>query len=157
MVSTGEALVKHSDVRQDCLHGFDGSGPRIAKQQRKPQKLSLELGGNLLSLFLKTPIWIAPWRGWSTIWFNQGRFVALVRRLLMQRASRKTYRKIQPHEHFANGPPLDKSHRHWRPSLPRVQLERIQRLVDQGIAEGATCWQPSIPLPRRGLYFSATC
>src|SRR5258706_321333 len=40
--------------------------------------------------------------------------------------------------------------------VARVQLERIQRLVDQGIAEGATCWQPSIPVPSRGLYFPPT-
>src|SRR5467141_3172779 len=40
--------------------------------------------------------------------------------------------------------------------VARVQLERIQRLVDQGIAEGATCWQPSIPIPSRGLYFPPT-
>src|SRR5206468_3376168 len=32
----------------------------------------------------------------------------------------------------------------------------IQRLVDQGVAEGATCWQPSIPMPSRGLYFLPT-
>src|SRR5207245_1797762 len=37
-----------------------------------------------------------------------------------------------------------------------VQLERIQRLVDQGVAEGATCWQPSISVPSRGLYFPPT-
>src|SRR5205823_2241520 len=30
------------------------------------------------------------------------------------------------------------------------------RLVDQGVAEGATCWQPSIPVPSRGLYFPPT-
>jgi aldehyde dehydrogenase (NAD+) len=35
-------------------------------------------------------------------------------------------------------------------------MERIQRLVDQGVAEGATCWQPSIPMPSRGLYFLPT-
>jgi len=28
--------------------------------------------------------------------------------------------------------------------------------VDQGVAEGATCWQPSIPVPSRGLYFPPT-
>jgi aldehyde dehydrogenase (NAD+) len=37
-----------------------------------------------------------------------------------------------------------------------VQLERIRRLVDQGVAEGATCWQPQIELPKRGLYYPPT-
>src|SRR6202047_5693087 len=40
--------------------------------------------------------------------------------------------------------------------VARVQLDRIRRLVDQGVAEGATCWQPSIAMPSRGLYFPPT-
>src|SRR5260221_4597886 len=40
--------------------------------------------------------------------------------------------------------------------VARVQLERIQRLVDQGVAEGATCWQPQMEMPSRGLYFPPT-
>ena len=31
--------------------------------------------------------------------------------------------------------------------VDRIQLERIQKLVDQGVAEGATCWQPEVALP----------
>src|SRR5262249_14738440 len=38
----------------------------------------------------------------------------------------------------------------------RVQLERIDGLVKQGIAEGATCWQPEIVLPSRGWYYKPT-
>jgi len=53
------------------------------------------------------------------------------------------------------GPPLDKAI-DIGAIVARVQLERIQRLVDQGVAEGATCWQPSIPMPSRGLYFPPT-
>jgi aldehyde dehydrogenase (NAD+) len=40
--------------------------------------------------------------------------------------------------------------------VARVQLERIQRLVDQGVAEGATCWQPTLTMPARGLFFPPT-
>src|SRR5204863_330830 len=53
------------------------------------------------------------------------------------------------------GPPLDKDI-DIGAIVARVQLERIQRLVEQGVAEEATCWQPSIPLPSRGLYFPPT-
>jgi aldehyde dehydrogenase (NAD+) len=35
-------------------------------------------------------------------------------------------------------------------------LQRIKRMVDQGIADGATCWQPPIPLPSEGFYFPPT-
>jgi aldehyde dehydrogenase (NAD+) len=37
-----------------------------------------------------------------------------------------------------------------------VQLERIRALVDQGVADGATCWQPPSTLPQKGLYFPPT-
>src|SRR5260370_29281301 len=54
------------------------------------------------------------------------------------------------------GPPLDKAI-DIGAIVARVQLERIQRLVDQGVAEGARCWQPaSLALPSRGLFFPPT-
>src|SRR5262249_41765708 len=37
-----------------------------------------------------------------------------------------------------------------------VQLARIQGLVSQGVAEGASCWQPEMALPARGLYYKPT-
>jgi aldehyde dehydrogenase (NAD+) len=40
--------------------------------------------------------------------------------------------------------------------VARVQLDRIQRLVKQGIEEGATCWQPQIEMPSKGLFFPPT-
>ena len=39
--------------------------------------------------------------------------------------------------------------------VARVQLDRIQRLVKQGVAEGATCWQPEIELPVARTLLSA--
>ena len=53
------------------------------------------------------------------------------------------------------GPPLDKSI-DIGAIVARVQLDRIKRLVDQGVADGATCWQPQIELPSRGLYYPPT-
>jgi aldehyde dehydrogenase (NAD+) len=53
------------------------------------------------------------------------------------------------------GPPLDKAI-DIGAIVDRVQLDRIQRLVDQGISDGATCWQPQMEMPARGLYFPPT-
>ena len=53
------------------------------------------------------------------------------------------------------GAPLDKSI-DIGAIVARVQLDRIKRLVDQGVADGATCWQPQIELPSRGLYYPPT-
>jgi aldehyde dehydrogenase (NAD+) len=41
--------------------------------------------------------------------------------------------------------------------VAKVQLDRIRKLVDQGVADGATCWQPpQIALPARGFYYPPT-
>ena len=53
------------------------------------------------------------------------------------------------------GAPLDKSI-DIGAIVARVQLERIQQMVRQGIAEGATCWQPEVSLPARGFYYPPT-
>jgi aldehyde dehydrogenase (NAD+) len=53
------------------------------------------------------------------------------------------------------GSPLDKSI-DIGAIVARVQLDRIQRLVEQGVAEGATCWQPQNALPAKGLFFPPT-
>src|SRR6202167_5936257 len=53
------------------------------------------------------------------------------------------------------GLPLDKAI-DIGPIVARVQLDRIERMVGQGIAEGATCWQPQVALPERGFYYPPT-
>src|SRR5437016_14523920 len=53
------------------------------------------------------------------------------------------------------GPPLDKGIDIGAIVAP-VPLERIQRLLNQGVPEGATCWQHQTEMPSRGLYFPPT-
>src|SRR5262249_33445437 len=91
------------------------------------------------------------------IWLNQGQVCCAGSRLLMQESiAESLIGKIQNRMNTLRiGPPLDKAI-DIGAIVARVQMERIQRLVDQGVAEGATCWQPSIPLPSRGLYFLPT-
>src|SRR6201985_3165928 len=40
--------------------------------------------------------------------------------------------------------------------VDQVQYDRIQKLVAMGIAEGATCWPPEIPMPKSGLFIKPT-
>jgi aldehyde dehydrogenase (NAD+) len=40
--------------------------------------------------------------------------------------------------------------------VAKVQLDRIHKLVEQGVADGATCWQPQVTLPARGFYYPPT-
>jgi len=157
--STGEALVKHSDVDKIAFTGSTEVGRAIRKvTAQSHKKLSLELGGKSPFIIFEDADLDSAVEGLvDGIWFNQGQVCCAGSRLLMQESiAEKLIGKIQDRMNTLRiGPPLDKAI-DIGAIVARVQLERIQRLVDQGVAEGATCWQPSIPLPTRGLYFPPT-
>ena len=157
--STGEALVKHADVDKIAFTGSTEVGRAIRKATAKShKKLSLELGGKSPFIIFEDADLDSAVEGLvDGIWFNQGQVCCAGSRLLMQESiAEKLIGKIQDRMNTLRiGPPLDKAI-DIGAIVARVQLERIQRLVDQGVAEGATCWQPSIPVPSRGLYFPPT-
>src|SRR5437867_3590361 len=157
--STGEALVQHLDVDKIAFTGSTEVGRairRVTAQGHK--KLSLELGGKSPFVIFEDADLDSAVEGLvDGIWFNQGQVCCAGSRLLMQESiAERLIGKIQDRMNTLRiGPPLDKAI-DIGAIVARVQLERIQRLVDQGVAEGATCWQPSIPVPSRGLYFPPT-
>jgi aldehyde dehydrogenase (NAD+) len=157
--STGEALVKHPDVDKIAFTGSTEVGRAIRKATAQShKKLSLELGGKSPFIIFEDADLDSAVEGLvDGIWFNQGQVCCAGSRLLMQESiADKLIGKIQDRMNTLRiGPPLDKAI-DIGAIVARVQLERIQRLVDQGVAEGATCWQPSIPVPTRGLYFPPT-
>jgi len=157
--STGEALVKHPDVDKIAFTGSTEVGRAIRKATAQGhKKLSLELGGKSPFIIFEDADLDSAVEGLvDGIWFNQGQVCCAGSRLLMQESiAEKLIGKIQDRMNTLRiGAPLDKAI-DIGAIVARVQLERIQRLVDQGVAEGATCWQPSIPVPSRGLYFPPT-
>jgi len=157
--STGEALVKHPDVDKIAFTGSTEVGRAIRKATAQShKKLSLELGGKSPFIIFEDADLDSAVEGLvDGIWFNQGQVCCAGSRLLMQESiADKLIGKIQDRMNTLRiGPPLDKAI-DIGAIVARVQLERIQRLVDQGVSEGATCWQPSIPVPSRGLYFPPT-
>jgi len=157
--STGEALVKHPGVDKIAFTGSTEVGRAIRKATAEShKKLSLELGGKSPFVIFEDADLDSAVEGLvDGIWFNQGQVCCAGSRLLMQESvAEKLIGKIQDRMNTLRiGPPLDKAI-DIGAIVARVQLERIQRLVDQGIAEGATCWQPAIPVPSRGLYFPPT-
>src|SRR6266403_835738 len=157
--STGEALVKHPEVDKIAFTGSTEVGRAIRKATAQShKKLSLELGGKSPFVIFEDADLDSAVEGLvDGIWFNQGQVCCAGSRLLMQESiADKLIGKIQDRMNTLRmGPPLDKAI-DIGAIVARVQLERIQRLVDQGVAEGATCWQPSIPVPSRGLYFPPT-
>jgi aldehyde dehydrogenase (NAD+) len=157
--STGEALVKHPDIDKIAFTGSTEVG-RAIRTATAPshKKLSLELGGKSPFIVFEDADLDSAVEGLvDGIWFNQGQVCCAGSRLLMQESIAETLiGKIQNRMNTLRiGPPLDKAI-DIGAIVDRVQMERIQRLVDRGVSDGATCWQPSIPMPSRGHYFLPT-
>jgi len=157
--STGEALVKHPDVDKIAFTGSTEVGRAIrAATASSHKRLSLELGGKSPFIVFEDADLDGAVEGLvDGIWFNQGQVCCAGSRLLMQESIAEALiaRVRERMNTLRAGPPLDKAIDIGAIVAP-VQLERIRRLVDQGVAEGATCWQPQIVLPSRGLYYPPT-
>jgi aldehyde dehydrogenase (NAD+) len=157
--ATGEALVKHLDVDKIAFTGSTEVGRAIRKATAAThKKLSLELGGKSPFIIFEDADLDGAVEGLvDGIWFNQGQVCCAGSRLLMQESiAEKMTRKLQARMSTLRvGAPLDKAI-DIGAIVARVQLERIDRMVKQGIAEGATCWQPEVLMPTRGLYYKPT-
>jgi aldehyde dehydrogenase (NAD+) len=157
--SAGEALVKHPGVDKIAFTGSTEVGRAIRGATAQSHKrLSLELGGKSPFVVFEEADLDGAVEGLvDGIWLNQGQVCCAGSRLLMQESIAETLlEKIRDRMSTLRvGPPLDKAVDIGAIVAP-VQLERIRRLVDQGIAEGANCWQPQIEMPAGGLYFPPT-
>ena len=157
--ATGAALVKHPDVDKIAFTGSTEVGRAIRSATAKTHKrLSLELGGKSPFIIFEDADLDSAVEGLvDGIWFNQGQVCCAGSRLLMQESiAEPLIAKIRDRMSTLRiGSPLDKAI-DIGAIVDRIQLDRIQKLVDQGVAEGATCWQPDVALPARGLYFPPT-
>ena len=157
--STGEALVKHPDVDKIAFTGSTEVGRAIRGATAASHKrLSLELGGKSPFIIFEDADLNSAVEGLvDGIWFNQGQVCCAGSRLLMQESIAETLiAKIRDRMGSLRiGAPLDKAI-DIGAIVARVQLDRIRKLVDQGVAEGATCWQPQATLPARGFYYPPT-
>jgi aldehyde dehydrogenase (NAD+) len=157
--STGEALVKHPDVDKIAFTGSTEVGRAIrAATATSHKRLSLELGGKSPFIVFDDADLDSAVEGLvDGIWFNQGQVCCAGSRLLMQESIAEVLLgKIRERMSTLRiGAPLDKAV-DIGAIVARVQLERIQRMVEQGVAEGATCWQPPVTLPARGFFYPPT-
>jgi aldehyde dehydrogenase (NAD+) len=157
--STGEALVKHSDIDKIAFTGSTEVGRAIrSATAASHKKLSLELGGKSPFIIFDDADLDSAVEGLvDGIWFNQGQVCCAGSRLLMQESiAEPLLAKIRDRMSTLRiGAPLDKAI-DIGAIVARVQLDRIQRMVEQGVAEGANCWQPQVSLPSRGFYFPPT-
>jgi aldehyde dehydrogenase (NAD+) len=157
--TTGEALVKHPDVDKIAFTGSTEVGRAIrAATATSHKRLSLELGGKSPFIVFDDADLDSAVEGLvDGIWFNQGQVCCAGSRLLMEESIAEVLLgKIRERMSTLRiGAPLDKAI-DIGAIVARVQLERIQRMVEQGVAEGATCWQPQVTLPARGFFYPPT-
>jgi aldehyde dehydrogenase (NAD+) len=157
--ATGEVLVKHPGVDKIAFTGSTEVGRAIrSATATTPKRLSLELGGKSPFIVFDDADLDSAVEGLvDGIWLNQGQVCCAGSRLLMQESIAETLTgKIRERmSSLRVGSPLDKAV-DIGAIVAQVQLDRIQRMVGQGIAEGATCWQPEVALPSRGFYYPPT-
>src|SRR6201993_1014972 len=157
--STGELLVKHPEIQKLAFTGSTEVG-RIIRQATAGtgKKLSLELGGKSAFIVFDDADLDSVVEGVvDAIWFNQGEVCCADSRLLVQEGiAQRLEQKLRVRmENLRVGDPLDKAIDIGAIVAP-VQLQRIEKLVEEGKAEGATCWQPSWAVPQEGLFYPPT-
>ena len=156
---TGELIVQHPDIDKIAFTGSTEVGRLIRKATAgSGKKLSLELGGKSPFIVFDDADLDSVVEGVvDAIWFNQGQVCCAGSRLLVHEgiAERLVGKLRARMEKLRVGSPLDKAIDMGAIVAP-VQLERIRKLVETGVEEGATLWQPSWACPTDGYFYPPT-
>ncbi|MGN8158112.1 aldehyde dehydrogenase family protein [Salinisphaera sp. SWV1] len=156
---TGAALVGHADVAKIAFTGSTAVGRWIRERTAgSGKKLSLELGGKSPFVVFEDSDLDAAVEGVvDSIWFNQGQVCCAGSRILVQEGvAERFHHKLR--ERMATlrvGNPLDKS-TDIGAIVDRRQLARIIDLVERGVAEGASCYQPPMAVHETGFFYPPT-
>ncbi len=157
--ATGEHIVRHKDISKIAFTGSTEVG-RLIRQKTAGtgKKLSLELGGKSpFVVFSDADLDSAVEGLVDAIWLNQGEVCCAGSRLLVEESIAEAFvEKIKTRlNKFRIGDPLDKAIDMGAIVHPS-QCAQIEKRVAQGVAEGATKWQPDIPLPEKGNFYPPT-
>jgi aldehyde dehydrogenase (NAD+) len=156
---TGAALVKHPDVDKIAFTGSTEVGKAIQRELAGTgKKLTLELGGKAANvIFDDAPLDQAVEGIVNGIYFNQGHVCCAGSRLLVQESIyepvvEKLKRRLTT---LRVGDPLDKN-TDVGAINSKMQLDKINELVEAGREEGAEIYQPPCRLPEKGYWFVPT-
>jgi len=157
--ATGAVLVDHSGIDKIAFTGSTEVG-RILRERTAGtgKSLTLELGGKSPFIVFDDADLDGAIEGVvDAIWFNQGQVCCAGSRLLLQEGiSERFIAKLKRRmETLRIGDPLDKTIDMGAIIAP-VQLERIKKLVEKGVSEGAELYQPSGTLPASGSFYPPT-
>ena len=155
----GEMIVRHPGIDKIAFTGSTDVGRFIRRETAgSGKRISLELGGKSpFVVFDDADLDSAIEGVVDAIWFNQGQVCCAGSRLLVQEnVADKMIAKLRERmEKLRVGDPLDKAV-DIGAIVSSAQLEKIQNLVNQGVDEGATLWQPSWACPTEGYFFPPT-
>jgi aldehyde dehydrogenase (NAD+) len=156
---TGAAMVDHADIDKLAFTGSTEVGKLIReKSAGSGKKVSLELGGKSPFVVFEDADLDGAVEGIvDAIWFNQGEVCCAGSRLLVQEGIAETmYNKLRNRmENLRVGDPLDKAV-DMGALVASVQFQKVSKLVEEGKAEGTTCWQPSWSVPQTGYFYPPT-
>ncbi|MGR3660525.1 MAG: aldehyde dehydrogenase family protein [Paracoccaceae bacterium] len=152
---TGALVTGHPDVNKVAFTGSTAVGRRIRQQVAgSGKKISLELGGKSpFIVFEDADIDAAVEGVVDAIWFNQGEVCCAGSRILVQEGiAAGFFKKLTARMNKLRiGDPLDKCNDVGAIASAQ-QLSRINTLVAQGEAEGATLVRSTTPMPTIGSY-----
>jgi aldehyde dehydrogenase (NAD+) len=155
----GAALVKHPDVDKIAFTGSTEVGKAIQRElSGTPKKLTLELGGKAANIIFDDAALDQAVEGIvNGIYFNQGHVCCAGSRLLVQESiHEQTVAKLKRRlETLRLGDPLDKN-TDIGAINSKLQLDKINELVESGKEEGAEIYQPPCRLPEKGYWFAPT-
>lgn len=155
----GAAIVAHPDIDKIAFTGSTNVGRILRKVTAGTgKKLSLELGGKSPYIVFEDADDDAAIEGLvDAIWFNQGQVCCAGSRLLVQEnIAERFLEKLRVRMgKLRTGDSLDKSIDLGAVVDP-VQYETIDRWVKIGVNEGASIFQPDIPMPENGCYYPPT-
>ncbi|TAK37208.1 MAG: aldehyde dehydrogenase family protein, partial [Saprospiraceae bacterium] len=157
--TAGAAIVEHPGTQKIAFTGSTEVGRIIRRTTAGTgKKLSLELGGKSPFIVFENADLDSAVEGIvDAIWFNQGQVCCAGSRLLVQEGiAEQLIKKTKARmETLRIGNPLDKGIDIGAIVAP-VQLKTIEDLVQKGVAEGATLWQPSWACPADGYFYPPT-
>ncbi len=153
--AVGEAIVNHPDIDKIAFTGSTEVGRAIALATAGTgKKLTLELGGKSPFVVLEDADLDAAVEGAvDAIWFNQGQVCCAGSRLLVQESVAERFLdKLRARmETLRVGDPLDKCTDIGAIVSP-LQHARIEKLVAQGVRDGAVLHQPKAKCPEGCFY-----
>ncbi|MCK5576306.1 MAG: aldehyde dehydrogenase family protein, partial [Sphingomonadales bacterium] len=153
---TGAEIVNHADIDKLAFTGSTDVGRIIREASAGTgKKLSLELGGKSPFIVFEDADIDGAVEGLvDGIWFNQGQVCCAGSRLLVQEGiAEQLIAKVKARlQKIRVGNPLDKAI-DMGAIVDPIQKEAIDKLVRQGVKEGASLFQPDCVLPNAGCFY----